>query len=131
MYARRINMDIGLIATWTFLGLTGIAFAPAGLMKLGKRNAKMLERTPWMEDFSEPQVRLIGTAEILGAIGLVVPFATGILPWLSPIAGAGLVVLMLGAAATHIRRKEHKMVPVNLTLAVLAGAAAYLTYVRL
>ena len=125
-------MDFGLIATWTLLGITALAFAAAGLMKLsGKRDAKTLQQMPWMEDFSVTQVRLIGAAETLGAIGLIVPFATGILPWLTPLAGVGLIALMLGAAATHLRRREAKMVPVNLVLAALAGVGAYMAYVRI
>ena len=49
----------------------------------------------WVEDFSPRTVKLIGALELLAAIGLVLPAATGILPWLTPLAALGLVVVMV------------------------------------
>lgn len=69
---------------------------------------------------------LIRFAEVLGAIGLVVPPLVGILPVLSPIAGIALAVLMAGAVATHLRRKETPTPA--LVLAILALAAAVLGF---
>jgi hypothetical protein len=60
-----------------------------------------------------------------GAIGLILPLLTGILPWLTPVAAAGLVLTMLGAMATHIRRHENQMLVVNLVLLSLAAFVAY------
>src|SRR5262245_24488587 len=48
----------------------------------------------------------LGVAEVLGAIGLVVPRWTGILPWFTPLAGAGLVVVTAGAIVFHLRHHE-------------------------
>jgi hypothetical protein len=58
-------------------------------------------------------------------IGLVAPMLTGILPWLTPIAAGGLVLTMLGAMATHLRRGENQMIVVNLALLLLAAFVAY------
>jgi VIT1/CCC1 family predicted Fe2+/Mn2+ transporter len=80
---------------------------------------------PWVEDFSQPAVRLIGAAEVLGAIGVVLPALTGVLPWLTPLAALGLVLLMVGAALTHLRRKEYGNVAINAVLLVLAAFVAY------
>jgi uncharacterized membrane protein YhhN len=63
-------------------------------------------------------MKLIGAAEILGAIGLIVPALTGILPLLTPIAAFALVIVQVGAAATHIRRKESFVT--NLALVALS-----------
>ena len=79
----------------------------------------------WVDDFSPTSVRLIGTAEILGALGLVLPAVTGIAPILTPIAAVGLVVIMVGAAITHVRRKEPAIVPANIVLLVLAVVVAW------
>jgi hypothetical protein len=120
------------VVTWTLLGISAAAFALAGIGKLfGDRNEKTLQRQPWMSDFAPGQVRLIGLAESLGAVGLVAPFGTGILPWLTPLAGLGLVLVMLGAMTTHARRREWKQVPVNAFLAALAAAGGYMAYARI
>ena len=73
-------------------------------------------------------LRAIGTWEVLGALGVVLPALTGILPWLTPLAAAGLSVNMGGAMATHLRRKEYPMIVANL---VLLALAAFVVYVRL
>ena len=110
-------------ALWIVQGLLAFAFAAAGLMKLGK-SYDALRSDPkmgWANDFSAEVVKLIGAAELAGAIGLVAPAATGVAPTLTPIAAAGLIVIMLGAAATHVRRKEMASVLPNVILAGLAG----------
>ena len=69
--------------------------------------------------------RLIGTAELLAAVGLILPALTGILPVLTPLAAVGLVVLMLSAAIFHIPRREYPNVAFNLILLALAAFVAY------
>lgn len=85
----------------------------------------------WVADYSDTQVKLIGLAEVLGAIGVVVPSATGVLPVLAPVAAACLGVLMVGAFFVHVRRRDpiaSKVITgalVSLSVAVvwLGGAA--------
>ena len=48
------------------------------------------------------RMRIIGVLEVLGAIGLILPALTGILPWLVPTAAAALAVLMVLAAVFHL-----------------------------
>jgi hypothetical protein len=78
----------------------------------------------WVEDFSDQQVKGIGVLEILGAIGLILPPIVDILPILAPIAAIGLVLTMGGAAMTHMRRNETKMMIPNAVLGVLALVVA-------
>jgi hypothetical protein len=78
----------------------------------------------YVEDFSQTQVRLIGTAEVLGAVALIVPQATGVLTWLTPAAAIGFALLMVGAAITHLRRKEPQVLGANTILFVLAAFVA-------
>jgi hypothetical protein len=66
-------------------------------------------------------VRLIGVLEILAAIGLILPAVTGIWPWLTPLAAAGLVLTMVGAMITHGRRGEFSGLGVNIVLLALAA----------
>ena len=65
------------------------------------------------------------TLEILGAIGLILPAVTGILPWLTPVAATGLALTMVGAMITHGRRGEYSGIGVNLVLSVLALFVVY------
>src|SRR5215207_6432380 len=73
----------------------------------------------WVEDFDERQVKGIGALEVLAAIGLVLPAALDIAPMLTAVAASGVVLLMLGAGATHLRRGDAQMLPVNIVLAAL------------
>ncbi len=113
------------IALWIVQALLAIAFAMAGLGKLTQPKEKLAPRQPYVEDYSAGAIKAIGLAEVLAAIGLIVPHLTGILPWLTPLAGAGLVLLMLGAMAIHLRRREYPNVVPNLVLLALAGFVAY------
>ena len=113
------------IALWVIQGLLAVAFLGAGASKLSQPKEKLLKNMAWVEDFSQPAVRLIGAAEVLGAIGVVVPALTGIVPWLTPLAALGLVLLMVGAALTHLRRREYSNIAINAALLVLAAFVAY------
>ncbi|MEM7418037.1 MAG: DoxX family protein [Gemmatimonadota bacterium] len=114
---------------WVLQGLLGAAFLAAGALKLAKTREELLAqgaKMAWVEDFSDSAVRGIGAAEVLGALGVVLPTLTGILPVLTPVAAAGLVLTMLGAAATHIRRGEYPSVAPNAILAALALGVIWL-----
>lgn len=113
------------IALWIIQILLALAFGLAGFMKLTQPKEKLAARMGWVNDFSPTIVRLIGLVELLGGIGLVVPMATGILPFLTPIAAIGFVLDMLGAIATHLRRREYPMIIGNLVLLALALFVAY------
>ncbi|MGH3859436.1 DoxX family protein [Actinokineospora sp.] len=115
------------VFVWIVQGLLAAVYLAGGSMKLAK-SYDALKADPnmaWTGDFPAPVVKGIGTLEILAAIGLVVPWLTGIAPVLTPIAAVGIIVLMIGASATHLRRGETKMVPVTLVLALLAAFVAW------
>lgn len=84
-----------------------------------------------MNDFSAGTVRLIGILEVLGAIGVVLPKLTGILSWLTPTAAVGLVLTMVGAALTHLRRGENSNIVTNVVLLTMAASVAYGRFVLL
>lgn len=111
---------------WIVQAILAAAFAMSGLVKAAQPMTKLADTYPWVRDFSAATVRFIGVVEVLGAIGLIVPAATGIAPVLTPIAAAGLAVLMVLAATVHIRRKEAE---VSIT-AVLFVIAAFVAWAR-
>lgn len=112
-------------ALWIVQALLALVFLGAGGQKLTQPYEKYAERMAYARDFSPGAIRAIGALEVLGAIGVVLPALTGILPWLTPTAGIGLGLVMLGAMATHLRRKEYSMIIVNLVLLALAVFVAY------
>ncbi len=93
-----------------FLWILQIALAAffmmAGATKVAQPKEKLLPKMGWMEDYSGTNVKLIALSEILGALGLVLPWALNIAKVLTPIAAVGLAVVMIGAVVTHAKRKE-------------------------
>ncbi len=79
----------------------------------------------WMYDLSTPLHFISGGAEILAAIGLVLPAVTRVQPRLTPLAAAGLVLVMILAAVFHAQRGEYLNIFVNALLAGVAGFVAY------
>src|SRR5579859_8019180 len=74
-----------------------------------------------------PFFRFIGLAELLAAAGLTLPGWTGILPWLTPLAAAGLLPIMLGAAILHLRRAAYPQFIGDAAVLAYVAAIAYLT----
>jgi uncharacterized membrane protein YphA (DoxX/SURF4 family) len=109
---------------WILQILLALVFVGAGLVKLTRPKPKLQTSMAWVEDFPEPAVKAIGGLELLGAIGLILPWWTGKLTVLTPLAALGLVAIMVGAIITHVRRKEVPMAAAPLVLLVLAAIVA-------
>ena len=72
--------------------------------------------------------QFIGIAEILASIGLVLPGLTRILPWLTPLAASGLMVVMVSATFVHISRGEWPSAISTVNLLMLVTLIAYLRW---
>lgn len=93
---------------WTLQGLLAVAFLGVGLTHL-LRSKEALAANPqmaWTARFDQRSIRLIGLAEVAGALGLVLPGLLNVLPVLVPWAALGLGLLMAGAVATHLRLRD-------------------------
>jgi uncharacterized membrane protein YphA (DoxX/SURF4 family) len=91
----------------------------------GFERASTRPRTLWMADVGRDNLRIIGILEILGAVGLILPTATGVLPWLTPVAATALAILMVFAVVFHLRRPgESSNAVFNAILGILAAAVA-------
>jgi uncharacterized membrane protein len=112
------------IAAWVVTGLLALAYLVAGATKVFAAHSMLLKQMPYTEDFTRGQVRAIGVLEVLGAIGLIVPHLTNIVPWLSIVAAFAFVVLQGFAIRVHRRRNE-PIVP-GIVLGLLALIAAVL-----
>lgn len=116
------------IALWIVQGLLAVAFLMAGAMKAMKPKSEIEEKMAWAKDFPANQLKAIGIIEVLGALGLILPSATGIAPILTPIAATGLALTMLGALITHLRRKDP--MPETMPSAVLMLLSLFVAYGR-
>ena len=106
--------------------LLAVAFGMAGFMKLVTPIEEMAKSMAWVNE-ARALVRFIGAAEVLGAIGLVLPSAMRIKPWLTPLAAVGLAVVMILAMGFHVTRGEAENLPVNLAI---GGVAAFIAWGR-
>ena len=114
------------IVLWIIAIVLAVAFAGAGLMKLTQPKEKLAASgMGWTEQFSPGAIKAIGALEVLAAIGLILPAVLDIVPVLVPLAALGLVLMMIGAAITHARRKETPMIGANLVLLILAAVVAW------
>lgn len=116
------------IVLWILQVLLAVAFFMAGIMKVTGSKDKLKERggerMNWVDDFTDGQLKIIGGLEVLGAVGLILPALTGILPILTPIAAVGLVATMVGAGLTHLRRSEMPLLMTNAVLGLIAVVVA-------
>ena len=107
---------------WILQGILAAFFLMAGATKLSQPKEKLRARMGWVDQFAAGQVKLIGTAEVLGALGLILPWALGIAKVLTPLAAVGLAIVMAGAVVVHTRRKEPAYM--QIVVAVLAIVVA-------
>lgn len=106
---------------WIVQGLLALVFLMAGAMKMMQPKEKLAETMGWVEDFEPGMLKLIGGAEVVGALGLILPAVTGLSDNIVSAAAFGLAVTMILAAYTHIRRgNETMMVMVNVALLAMA-----------
>ncbi len=117
------------IALWIAAGIVAAASLGAALNKLLVSREKLLENPQmgWAEGFTQTQIKLIAIPELAGAIGLILPQATGTAEVLTPLAACGIIALQLGAMRTHAKRGEMQMVAINL---VLIGLSAFVAIGR-
>jgi len=121
-------MKVGFVdvAYWVLAGLLALTFLWAGGVKVAMPADRLGAMWPWTLDLPRPLVRLIGTLEVLGALGLILPRVTGIAEGLSVAAAIGLVITPLGGLVLHVRRGEASQVVPNIVLAALAAITAWL-----
>lgn len=114
------------IALWIVAGLLAAIFLASGVVKVVQPKEKLTASGMGaVEGFGDGTVKAIGVLEILAAAGLVLPGAVGVAPVLVPLAAVGLVLLMVGAAVTHLRRDEAQGVVVTTALLALAVLVAW------
>ena len=108
-------------ALWIVQGLLAALFLFAGGMKLITPVEVLSAMSPFPGEF----IRFIGVCEVLGAVGLILPYALRILPGLTALAAAGLVVIMVGATVSTLAIGGGLLAVPTLLLGLLAALVAY------
>ena len=109
---------------WAAAGLLAVAYLMAGGMKATQPIDKLAAQMKWPAELPG-LTRFVGVAEVLGAVGLILPLLTGILAWLTPLAALCLVLVQVLAIGFHLRRGEPQILPANLVLLLLAAFVAW------
>lgn len=113
------------IALWIAQGLLAAMYLMAGAMKTFM-TARAKETLPWAKERTDGFVHFVGTSELLGGLGLILPLVTGILPWLTVLAAFGLTLIqILAIFSVHLPKKENNVIPVNLVFLALSVFVMY------
>ncbi len=110
---------------WALQILFGLFFALHGVLLVAKPTAMraQLEESPFPSGF----LSFIGICESLGGLGLILPMWTGIVPWLTPLAAAGLAIIMAGAVWSHVSSREVPQIGVT---GLITLAVAFIAFAR-
>jgi len=111
------------IALWIAQALLAAIFLFAGGVKLVIPIEEMTKQMPiplpgWF-------LRFTGIVEVLGAIGVILPWLLRIRPGLTPLAATGLVIVMIGATVYTLAAGDFASAPIPLVVGILAAFVAY------
>jgi len=116
-----IERKVGPYALWVVQGLLALVYLAAGVGKLTMSAEEVNADFPMPDEF----MRFFGVAEVLGAIGLILPGALRIWPALTPLAAVGLVIIMTGATVLTLAGDDAAGAIIPFVLGLLAAFVAY------
>lgn len=113
------------IALWVGQALLGALFLFSGVAKLSQSKERLLAMgQTGASVFPLPLLRFVACCELLGAVGVVLPWLMGRAVILTPLAAAGFVAIMVGAIAAHARLREPRNVTATSFILLVAAAVA-------
>ncbi|MEU7304969.1 DoxX family protein [Streptomyces sp. NPDC007206] len=108
------------IAYWIVAGLLAVFYFYAGTLKVIRSRDQLRPMMAWVDRIPLPALRALGTVEILGATGLILPPLTSIAPSLAPASAIGFVLLQTGAVTVHLTGEDGR---IALNVGLIATAA--------
>lgn len=113
------------LVLWIFQATLAVTFLGSGVSKISMSRQRLIDTgQTGIAVYPMPVVRLTAACELLAAVGIILPWVTGIARILTPLAAAGLCIVMIGAAIAHARLREPRNVAINAVLFAMALAVA-------
>ena len=128
--ARTRLVDPWRVSLWAVQLLLAASFGEDGFLKATQPIGALAETFNWPGQVPEGLVRLIGGSELAAALGLVLPAATRILPYMTPLAAVFLTLLMWAAFVFHAMRGDWQMLLADVALGLLAAFVAWGRFTR-
>ncbi len=120
------------VALWITAVLLTVLYLGSGGLKVVRSQAQLKDQMVWTTHARAWQVKVVGALEVLGALGVILPLATGIAPVLTAVAALCLVAVQVVALIVHVRIKDVTPgLALNVFLLLLAVAVAVLRFVTL
>lgn len=113
------------VALWIGQGVLAVIFVLSGVAKSTQSRERMVATGQTAAKIVPlPLMRVAGVSELLGVLGLILPWLTGVARVLTPVAAGGLGVIMVLAAGVHTRLREPRNVATNLVILAVAATVA-------
>lgn len=116
------------IILWIIQGLLSAFFIMPGYGKISGSKDQHVADGHLKPNESIIPIRILGVLELLGCIGIIVPWLSSIAPILTPIAAASFYIIMTAAMFVHIKKKEYKMLPMLIIVFILSAVVAYFRF---
>lgn len=114
---------------WILQVLLAITFGFSGIMKSTQAREKLVSMgQTGVTGLTYATIRFIGITEVLGAIGIVLPWTLNVLPVLTPVTAICFAVIMIPAMTIHYKRKEYTSVMLNVFLLCFSLFVAYMRF---
>lgn len=113
---------------WIFQILLALWFAIPAYLKLTEPKKKMIEKKQLPPDGNPIPIRALGLLELLGIIGIIVPYLTGTLTILTPITAVCFGIVMIGAFIVHANKHEYKVLPLIVLALALSLVVAWFRF---
>lgn len=113
------------VALWVAQGLLAAAFVMAVIARFAQPREQLAQTQPWVEHFSDAQIRAISILEFAAAVGLVLPAVAHVATVLVPLAAVGIILLMIGALVVNVRGSQTRGIVTNLIFIALAAFIAW------
>ncbi|RVT97209.1 DoxX family protein [Mucilaginibacter limnophilus] len=104
---------------WVTQILISLFFIMPGLGKLTGSKEKHIADGHLQPNDNILPIRILGVFELLGCLGIIVPWFTGIVPILTPITAVCFCIIMAAGMLVHSRKHEYKMLPMLIVVFTL------------
>lgn len=119
------------IVVWILQAILAAFFVMPGVGKISGSREKHIADKHIKPDGNLLPIRILGVLELLGCLGIILPWLTGIAPILTPITAIGYCLIMIAGIINHTIKKEYKMLPMLLGVGIIALIVAYCRFTAL